>query len=199
MKGYYKQPELTRQAIDEEGWLHTGDVGEIDEHGYLWLKGRAKAIIKLSTGKMVNPMLVEASVVPQSRLVAQIVLVGSEKKFLSAIIVPYQKPLKKFAEENGLPHETWGDVIRNPKVQALLKEEIDRLTEEFTDFSRPKRFLISSAMFTEQEGFLTPTLKYKRNKIYEAFREDIDKLYEIDGEFLVLEDRMTGYYDQLLV
>lgn len=197
MKGYWKKSKLTEAAIDADGWFHTGDLVEIDEDGYVRIIGRSKAIIKLLTGKMISPALVEGFIVPYSRIIAQITLVGQEKKFLSAIVVPYQKPLQKYADENGIKYEKWGDIIRNKEIQKQLKGEIHKFLDgEVADFSIPKRFAISSKHFSESDGFLTPTLKYKRNKIYDDFKEIIDKLYEIEDEFLIIEDRMSDFYDQ---
>ncbi|MHA1370227.1 MAG: AMP-dependent synthetase/ligase [Promethearchaeota archaeon] len=199
MKGYWKKPKLTKVAIDEEGWLHTGDLVEIDEDGYVKIIGRSKAIIKLSTGKMISPALVEGLIVPYSLFIAQIILVGSEKKYLTAIVVPYQKSLKKYADEHGIPYKSWKDIIENKEIQALIKKDIMKFTEEIAEFSRPKRFAISSKNFSMEDGYLTPTLKFKRNKIYEDFKDIIDKLYEIDDDFLIIESRMTDFYDQNII
>ncbi len=196
MKGYWKKPELTKEAIDADGWLHTGDLAEIDADGYTFIKGRVKGIIKLATGKMLSAAKIEELVVPYSRVVVQIVLTGNEKKFLSALVVPYQQYLKKYCDAHGIRYSKWEDIIRNPEIHKLIKADIDKLTEEVADFSRPKRFLISSKMLSEDDGFLTPTLKFKRNKVYKDFKDAIDKLYEGPEEFLIMEDRMTDFYDQ---
>ncbi|MFO8017424.1 MAG: long-chain fatty acid--CoA ligase [Promethearchaeia archaeon] len=195
MKGYWKKPKLTQAALDDEGWLHTGDLAEIDEDGYVRIIGRKKAIIKLSTGKMISPALVEGMIVPYSRIIAQIVLTGQEKKYLTAIVVPYQEPLKKFAKNHEIEYETLKDLVKNEKIQKLIKEEVVEFTEDVAEFSRPKRFAISCQYFSEKEGFLTPTLKFKRNKVYDEFSDTIDRLYEINKEFLIMEDRLTDFYD----
>ncbi|MGV9173150.1 MAG: AMP-dependent synthetase/ligase [Promethearchaeia archaeon] len=199
MKGYWKKPKLTANAIDEEGWLHTGDLAEIDEDGYVKIKGRLKAIVKLSTGKMISPAAVEGMIVPYSNIVAQIILVGSEKKYLTAIVVPYQEPLKEYAKEHNISYDSWEDLIRNPNIQKLIKEDIEKYTEQVSHYSIPKRFAISCEAFGEEDGYLTPTLKFKRNKIYEDFKDIIDKLYEIDEEFLIIEDRITDFYDMSML
>ncbi|MGV9203469.1 MAG: hypothetical protein ACOC44_05535 [Promethearchaeia archaeon] len=177
----------------------SGDLAEIDEDGYVRIIGRSKAIIKLSTGKMISPTLVEGMIVPYSRLIAQIVLTGQEKKYLTAIVVPYQVPLKKYANKHGIKFETLEDLLRNEEIQHLLKEEIIKFTEDVAEFSRPKRFAISCKYFSEKEGFVTPTLKFKRNKVYDEFDDIIDKLYEIDKEFYIIEERITDFYDMSLL
>jgi long-chain acyl-CoA synthetase len=195
MQGYWKKPKLTQAALDEDGWLHTGDLAEIDEDGYVRIIGRSKAIIKLSTGKMISPNLVEGLIVPYSRKVAQIVLTGQEKKYLTAIVVPYQEPFRKYADKHGIKYEKWVDLLQNKEIQKLIKEDIYEFTEEVAEFSRPKRFAISCKYFSEKEEYLTPTLKFKRNKVYDEFADIIDKLYEMDNEFLIIEERITDFYD----
>jgi long-chain acyl-CoA synthetase len=199
MKGYWKKPKLTEAAIDKDGWFHTGDLSEIDDDGYVKIIGRSKAIIKLSTGKMISPALVEGLIVPYSRKIAQIVFVGQEKKYLTAIIVPYQEPFKKYADEKGIKYEKWEDIVRNKEIQRLMKEEILSFTEEISEFSRPKRFAIACRYFSEDEGFLTPTLKFKRNKVYKDLAHIIDKLYEVDDEFLIIEERLSDFYDMSIL
>lgn len=200
MKGYWKKPKITEQTIDSEGWLHTGDIAEIDEDGYVKIKGRAKVILKLMTGKMISPAIIENMIVPASRKIAQILLVGDDsKKYLTSIIIPYQEPFKKYAEEHGIEYKTWGDLIRNEEIQGLMKEEVLSFCEEIADFSVPKKFAISCKAFDASEDYLTPTFKFKRNKVYTDLKEDIDRLYDIDGDFLIIESRETDFYDQSLI
>jgi len=199
MQGYWKKPSYTKDIIDEDRWLHTGDVVNIDEDGYVFIKGRDKLIIKLATGKMISPAAVETLITPASRIIAQFLLIGDDKrKYLTAIVVPYQEPLKKFAEKNGIVYEIWEDIIRNTKVLNRIKNEIYDLTEDVVEYSRPKKFLISSQAFTDQR-YITPTYKFKRRKIYKDYREEINRLYEIDKDFLILEKRMTNFYDQSMI
>lgn len=199
MKGYWKKPELTKLSLDEDGWLHTGDLAEKDEDGYIKIVGRAKIIIKLSTGKMISPAVVEGLVIPYSRVVAQMVLVGNEKKYLTAVIVPYQEALKKRAEELGIQYDSWNQLVHNQKVLEIIKEDIKSRTEEIADFTRPKRFIISGNELSEKEGFLTPTLKFKRRKLYADFKEYINKVYEIDSDFYIIEDRVGDFHDQSVI
>ena len=109
--------------------------------------------------------------------------------------MPYQAPFKKYAEEHGIKYEKWADLVRNKEIQNLMKEDILSFTEEIAEFSRPKRFAISCKYFSEDEGFLTPTLKFKRNKVYSDFANVIDKIYEVEDEFFIIEDRISDFYD----
>lgn len=200
MKGYWKKPKITAQTIDEDGWLHTGDIAEIDDVGYTRIIGRAKIILKLSTGKMISPAAVENLIVPASRKIAQILLVGDDsRKYLTSIIVPYQEPLKKYADDHGIKYSTWGDLIRNKEIQNLIKEEVMTFCKEVSNYSTPKKFAISCRAFDATEDYVTPTYKFKRAKIYADLREDINKMYENEGDFLIIESRESDFYDQGMI
>ncbi|MHA1338352.1 MAG: AMP-dependent synthetase/ligase [Promethearchaeota archaeon] len=197
MKGYWKKSDLTKAAIDEEGWLHTGDLAEIDEDGYAKIVGRAKLVIKLLTAKMISPAAIENLIVPRSRLIAQFLLYGDDsRKYLTCIIVPYQEPLKKYADEHGIPYKSWRDIITNREILNLLKEEVYNLTKDVSEYARPKKFAISSKNFDLSEGYLTPSYKFKRQKLFKDLMDDINKMYESDDEFYIIESRMTDFYDQ---
>lgn len=199
MQGYWNKPSATKDTIDEEGWLYTGDIVDIDEQGYVTIKGRDKLIIKLATGKIISPAAVETLITPTSQLIAQFLLVGDDSKnYLTAILVPYQEPLKSFAHKNGIEFETLEDLLEKQIILNQIKNEINDLTKNIADYSRPKKFLISSKAFTSQK-YITPTYKFKRNKIFQDFQEQIKMLYEQDREFLVLKERLTDFYDQSMI
>lgn len=200
MKGYWNKPKLTKIALDDEGWLHTGDLAEIDEHGYVKIKGRAKVVIKLATGKMISPAAVENVVVPASKKIAQVILVGDDtRKFLTAIIVPYQKPFKEYADQKGIKYEKWEDLIKREDIQAQIREELHGMLEEVSDYMTPKKILISCKDFNAEEGYLTPTYKFKRSKIYDDLAPWIDRIYADSEEILVIEERIIDFYDQSLI
>jgi len=200
MKGYWKKPRLTRVALDDDGWLHTGDLAEIDENGYVKIKGRAKVVIKLQTGKMISPAAVENLIIPASKKIAQIILIGDDsRKFLTCIVVPYWEPFKSHADNNGISYTSWKALVTNPEIQSMIKEEVHRMLDEVSDYMTPKKFLISCKDFTAEEEYLTPTYKFKRNKIASDLKQWIDKLYSQSGDFLVIEERITDFYDQSLI
>jgi len=200
MKGYWNKPKLTADALDKEGWLHTGDLAEIDENGYVRIKGRAKIVLKLQTGKMISPAAVENLIVPASRIIAQIILIGDDtRKYLTCIVTPYWEPLKKYADANGIVYSNFGDLVKNEKIQEIIKEEINEMLKEISDYMTPKKILISCKDFRSEEDYLTPTYKFKRNKIFEDLKQWIDKLYAESADVLVIEERITDFYDQSLI
>ncbi|MFX1375997.1 MAG: AMP-dependent synthetase/ligase [Promethearchaeota archaeon] len=200
MKGYWQKPKLTEIALDKDGWLYTGDLAEIDENGYVRIKGRAKVVVKLQTGKMISPAAVENLIVPASRKVAQIILIGDDtRKYLTCIVCPYWEPLKKFADGNRISYTNFGDLVKNENIQKIIKQEITEMLEEVSDYMIPKKVLISCKDFRADEDYLTPTYKFKRNKIYEDLKPWIDKLYAESADVLIIEDRITDFYDQSLI
>ncbi len=200
MKGYWQKPKLTEVALDKDGWLYTGDLAEIEDDGYVRIKGRAKVIIKLQTGKMISPAAVENLIIPASKKIAQIILVGDDsRKYLTCIVVPYWEPFKTYADQKRIPYQSFKDLVNNEEVQNLIKEEVVSMLEEVSDYMTPKKFLISCKDFAVKEDYLTPTYKFKRNKIASDLKSWIDKLYSQSGDFLVIEDRITDFYDQSLI
>ena len=200
MPEYWRKPEMTKRAIDEEGWFHTGDLCKIDEDGYVTITGRAKLVIKLLTAKMISPAAIESLIVPTSKKIAQFLLAGDDtRKYLTCLVVPFQKPMQKYAEEHGIAYKTWKDLITHPEILQLIKQEILDLTKDVSEYARPKKFAISSAALTAEDEFITPSFKYKREKIFTKLKEAFDTLYAGKEEFLVIEERMTDFYDQSLI
>ena len=200
MKGYWQKPKLTEAALDKDGWLYTGDLAEIDENGYVRIKGRAKVVVKLQTGKMISPAAVENLIVPASRKIAQIILLGDDtRKYLTCIVCPYWEPLKKVADDKRLDYTDFGDIVKHSEIQEIIKNEVYDLLEEVSDYMTPKKFLISCKDFRAEEEYLTPTYKFKRNKICEDLKDWIDKLYADTADCIVIEDRITDFYDQSLI
>ncbi len=177
MKGYFELPEETREVMTEDGWFRTGDVGELDEDGFLRITDRKKDIIVTAGGKNVAPQPIENRL-KENRFVDQPVLVGDRRKFLSLLLVPDFDNLEAWAREKGLPTANRRELLEEPGVQSLLEEEV---FGELGDFSRveiPKKIVLLDEEFSIEDGTLTPTQKVKRRVVDERYGEVIDALYE---------------------
>ncbi|GIX07873.1 MAG: AMP-dependent synthetase [Candidatus Poribacteria bacterium] len=139
MKGYYRLPEETKRAIDPDGWFHTGDLGELDEDGFLKITGRKKNLFKLSNGKYVAPEPIE-NALKASPYIAEAVVIGESQKAAGAIIVPSFPALEEFAQREGIPIQPRSEMVRHPLVQKLYRQEIARLTRDFADYERIRVF-----------------------------------------------------------
>jgi long-chain acyl-CoA synthetase len=171
MRGYYNKPDATREAIDPDGWFHTGDIGELSADGYLRITDRKKDIIVLANGKNVAPQPIEAAL-KASPYIEEIVLIGDKQPTITAVVVPAYDRLKAFAREHGLPDKPEA-LAQDPEVRKLLKKEIDRLSGHLADFERIKRFALLERGFSIEGGELTPTLKVKRRVIAEKYADVI--------------------------
>jgi len=175
MKGYFKMPEKTEEAIDEDGWFYTGDIGHLDEDGWLFVTDRKKSLFKLSTGKYVAPQPIENALV-NSGFIEQAVVVGSEHKFCAALIVPNWENMKKRFETT---HHTFPEenITENEYVIKRIQKEVDKVNADLSKWEKVKRFKILKDQFTIEEGEITPTLKVKRNVINKKYKEVIDSIY----------------------
>lgn len=173
MKGYYKLPKETAEAITEGGWFHTGDIGEIDSDGFLRITDRKKDLIVTSGGKKVAPQFVE-NTLKTCRYVSQIVVVGDKRKFPSALIAPNLDHLKKLAAEKQVPESQ----MRNSRVILdEVQNEINRLSQDLAPFERVKKIALLEHEFTIESGEMTPSLKIKRNVVEKKYKDLIDSLY----------------------
>ncbi len=176
MQGYYNKPEETAKVIDEEGWYHTGDVGYEDEDGHFFITDRIKDLFKLSNGKYVAPLQVE-SLLKQSSLIAQAVVVGSGRKQVGALIVPDWDTLKQILEEEGITAKgTREELCENPFVIKRVQKDAVDLTRELNDYERVKRVYLLPREFSIDKGEMTPTLKIKRGVIDEKYEEAVDEI-----------------------
>ena len=175
--GYYKLEEETKETFDNDGWLHTGDLAEIDENGYVKIVGRKKEIIITSGGKNIAPVEIEDYVKPHT-LVGQICVVGDGKKFLSALIVlDGDGGAEKWAEENGVEYNI-SDMSKNSKVIDAIQGQIDEANSKVARVQQIKKFTLLENEWTDSSGELTPTLKLKRNVIAERYKIEIESMYE---------------------
>ncbi|MFA5045736.1 MAG: long-chain fatty acid--CoA ligase [Paludibacter sp.] len=176
MLGYYKDPELTAQVIDAEGWLHTGDTGKFTDEGQLIITGRLKSIFKTSFGKYVNPQAVESKFT-ESPFIENMIVLGENKKFAAALLSPDFVFLKSWCIKHKLQYSTNAEMIENPLVVKRIQEEVKHYNHFFGDFEQVKRYQLVPEEWTQQIGFLSPTLKIKRNVIEEFYADRIEKLF----------------------
>ena len=176
MQGYYNKPEETAKAIDSDGFYHTGDVGYVDKDGHYYVTDRLKDLFKLSNGKYVAPLQVE-SLLKQSPLVSQAVVVGSGRKQVGALIVPDWEALKDALKEDGIAADgNREELCENPHVVKRVQRDAVELTRELNDYERVKRVYLLPREFSIDKGEMTPTLKIKRGVIDEKYEEAIDEI-----------------------
>lgn len=176
MMGYYKQPEATKEVMDGE-WLRTGDVGMLDDEGYLKITDRKKQIIVTSVGKNVAPQPIEKEV-ELSPYIEQVVLIGDQRKFISALVVPDFDALQSFAAENGISVNGNEELVNHPKVLELIQKEIDEHQRDFSEYEQIQRFRLLPKPFTIENGQLTPTMKVKRKVVLQTYEDIIEEMYE---------------------
>ena len=176
MKGYYKNEEQTKQAIDENGYFHTGDIGEFDEDGLLKITGRMKEIFKDSMGKYISPALIEGKFT-ESPFISMMMVVGENQKFAAALIVPNFENLKTWCEENHITYTTNAEAIKEKKVIDRYRKEVDAYNKYFGDFEKVKRFELVDREWTIEEGEITPSLKLRRKIIAEHYQDLIDGMF----------------------
>ncbi len=176
MLGYYNKPEETAKAIDEDGYYHTGDVGYKDADGHFYITDRIKDLFKLSNGKYVAPLQVE-SLLKQSPLISQPVVVGSGRKQVGALVVPDWEALKEVLNDDGIDASgTRDELCENPHVIKRVQRDAVELTRELNDYERVKRVYLLPREFSIDKGEMTPTLKIKRGVIDEKYEEAIDEI-----------------------
>lgn len=175
MMGYYNRPELTAETIID-GWLYTGDIGIFDEEKYLKITDRKKELFKTSGGKYVAPQPIENKM-KESPFIEQIMVVGSEQKFVGAFIVPSMPTLKEWLQQKGISFTTNEDVINHPRVLELYRELIESFNKNFNQVEQVKRFELLPHEWTIESGELTPTLKLKRKVIMEKYKDAFGRIY----------------------
>jgi long-chain acyl-CoA synthetase len=173
-QGYYKNEEATRETL-EDGWLHTGDLGELDEDGYLSITGRKKDIIITAGGKNITPANLEAEI-KQSPYVSQCVVIGDRRPYLVALITLDMEECAKLAEEKGWPTDP-AELAHVDGMRQMIQEHLDKVNEKFARVEQVKKFEILPHDLSQETGELTPTMKVKRNVVAEKYEKDVDALY----------------------
>jgi long-chain acyl-CoA synthetase len=175
MRGYHKLEDVTRQAMTADGGLRTGDLGRLDDDGYLYITGRVKELYKLENGKYVAPVPLEEKL-QLSPYIAQCVVFGSDKQHNVALIIPDLPAVHAWAQSQGLT-EDGEELLTHPRVRALLEQEVARYNTEFKGYERIVDFVIDTEEMTTQNGMLTPTLKLKRRHVVTKYQPVFDSLY----------------------
>ncbi len=175
--GYFKETEKTAEMFDENGWLKTGDLGEIDADGFLKITGRKKEIIVLSSGKNVAPNLVE-NYVKENHLISQCFLCGDGKSYCVAIITLNEVEAKMFAKSNKIEVPNFADLTKNEKIFDMVESSVNKANERLSSSEQIKRFIILERDFSLELDEITPTLKVKRNVVAKNFATEIENLYK---------------------
>ncbi len=178
-KGYYKKTEGTPAMIDDDGWLHSGDLGEIDNEGFLKITGRKKDLIITAGAKHITPQNI-VNLFTADPYISKCVPYGDTKKYLTAVLAIDEPEITEWAKQNNITFKDYGELTRNKKVYDFIKERVDKLNKQLASFETIKKFIISDHDFTIESGELTPTMKVKRNKVISHFKDKIDALYEKD-------------------
>lgn len=176
MLGYYNKPEATSAAFTDDGWFRTGDIGEIDADGYLKITDRKKELFKTSGGKYIAPSPIE-QLIRSSRFVNQAVLVGNERKYAAALIVPNFEMLDSYAKHKNFPQMSGEEYCRDPRIIDLIERQVAAATKGLAQYETVKRIALIERELTVDGGELTPTMKIKRRVVDEKYKEVIDSLY----------------------
>ena len=176
MTGYYRKPDATSEALDEEGWCHTGDIGLLDPDGFLKITDRKKDLIVTAGGKNIAPQPIE-SLVKTSKFVSNAVMLGDRRRFPIMLVVPNQNTLGAWAESQSIKAESFETLLQLPEVQSKMDREVRTTLRDLASFEVPKRLLLLPRDFTVEAGELTPTLKIKRRVVEQHHRLAIEGLY----------------------
>ena len=176
MKGYYSRPDLTSETIDNDGWFHTGDIGELDE-GYLKITDRKKEIFKTAGGKYVAPQMIENKI-KEALLIEHVIVLGENRKFPAALIVPNFEALKAWCNAKEIGYESNKTIVANPLVKDKFKRLIDEANKNFGKWEQIKQFALLPNDWSIDSGELTPKLSLKRKVILEKNKEVIEKIYK---------------------
>jgi len=178
MMGYYKEPTLTSEAIDKDGYFHTGDIGQLVEGKFLKITDRKKEIFKLSSGKYISPQSIENKL-KESMFIEQAMVIGENQKFASALIVPNFQHIEKWCEENGVQAKGNFEIINNLEVLRIIQHEVKSINCKLGQVEEIKRFKLIADDWTPDSGELSPTLKLKRKVISTKYNELITEIFTV--------------------
>jgi long-chain acyl-CoA synthetase len=188
MQGYYRLPEATRETINPEGWLLTGDIGVLDSDGYLKITDRKKELLKTAGGKYIAPQPIEG-MVKRNKFVANAVLYGDRRKFPIMLVVPNFENLERWARERGLSYGTRAQLLELADVKAKVEREVMGSLHDLAKFETPKKVVLLENDFTIESGELTPTLKVKRRVVERNYKGQIDAAYAAEDALAAVIER----------
>jgi long-chain acyl-CoA synthetase len=178
MDGYHNNPEATAEVLDMQGWFHTGDIGELDDRGFLRITDRKKDLFKTSNGKYVAPSTIEAMFKGICPYVAQLVVYGADRNFVSALITLDPEAIDGWARQNGMTGKSYAEVVTSPQAREMVQGYIDELNLGLNRWEQIKRFTILDKDLTIEEGELTPSMKLKRKVVSEKYKDLLDAHYK---------------------
>jgi len=177
MRGYHKRPAETAESLDQAGWLHTGDIGNLDADGFLRITDRKKDLIKTSNGKYVAPQMLEGKLKSICPYISQVVIHGNNRNFVTALITLEDEATRKWAAESGLGTASMADIAQSEPLRRLIQGYMDRLNADLASYESVKKFAILPADLSQESGELTASLKVKRKVVETKFRAVLDSFY----------------------
>ena len=176
MRGYYNKPKETAEAFTPDGWFRTGDAGLVSENGSLILTERIKDLFKTSNGKYIAPQALESRL-GEDRYIEQVAVIGDQRKYVTAIIIPAYEALKEYASKHKIQYRSIEDLVKNSDIIKMIEKRIDELQKNFASFEQIKRFTLLPKAFSMETGELTNTLKIRRSIINKLYSREIEAMY----------------------
>lgn len=176
MSGYYNKPEATKEVFTEDGFFRTGDAGMLTDDGEIILTERIKDLYKTSNGKYIAPQMIETRI-SEDKYIDQVAVIGDERKFVSALIIPNYLALRAYADSQGIPYESTDDLVKNDVIHDYVFGRIELLQSQFTNYEKIKKITLLPQPFSIESGELTNTLKLRRKVILERYADIIDQMY----------------------
>jgi len=177
MLGYYKNPEATKEMIDADGWLHTGDIGFLQDGQYLKITDRKKEIFKLSSGKYIAPQVIE-TLLRESEYIENAYVFGASEKFASAVIIPAYNKVKAYADEHGIKTDTKEQLLENKEIEKILNAEVAAVNAKLAAHENVKRPTFLFDEWNTDNGMLSQTLKLKRRNLQKRYETVIVDTYK---------------------
>jgi long-chain acyl-CoA synthetase len=178
MQGYHNLPEQTAEALTPDGWLRTGDIGRIDERGFLWITDRKKDLIKTSGGKYIAPQAIESKLKTACPYISQVIVHGDKRNFVTALITLDEEATMKWAAANGLSGKSYAEIVQRDEAKRLIAPCIDEVNRSLARYETVKQFRILPRDLSVDAGELTPSLKVKRREVERKYADLLDKMYE---------------------